>query len=163
MIVAFSISKTCTSYGLRCGAAVLCGKDPQQVREVEIVFEKAARATWSNIPNAAMDNFTWVTTENLENFLNEKQSYIDLLKQRSSIFLKEAKEANLPIYPYKEGFFVTLEIDNDLKQKYHEALMKEHIYTVQVNKGIRVAVCSLPIEKCYGLAKKMKEILDSIK
>ncbi|MBP3398997.1 MAG: aminotransferase class I/II-fold pyridoxal phosphate-dependent enzyme [Erysipelotrichaceae bacterium] len=163
LVVAFSISKTCTSYGLRCGAAVLCAKDPQQVREVEIVFEKAARATWSNIPNAAMDNFSWVTTENLENFLNEKQSYIDLLKQRSSIFLKEAKEANLPIYPYKEGFFVTVKIDNDLKQKYHEALMKEHIYTVQVNKGIRVAVCSLPVEKCYGLAQRMKKILDSIK
>lgn len=163
LVVAFSISKTCTSYGLRCGAAVLCGKDPQQVREVEIVFEKAARATWSNIPNAAMDNFSWVTTENIENFLNEKQSYIDLLKQRSSIFLKEAKEANLPIYPYKEGFFVTVKIDNDLKQKYHEALMKEHIYTVQVNKGIRVAVCSLPVEKCYGLAQRMKKILNSIK
>ena len=40
--------------------------------------------------------------------------------------------------------------------------MKEHIYTVQVNKGIRVDVCSLPIEKCYGLAQRMKEILDEI-
>lgn len=162
LIVAFSISKTCTSYGLRCGAAVLAGKNEQKVREVEIVFEKAARATWSNIPNAAMDTFTWATTENLNSFLNEKQPYIDLLKKRSSIFVQEAKEANLDIYPYKEGFFVTLKVDNHLKQAYHEALMKEHIYTVQVNKGIRVAVCSLPVEKCYGLAKKMKDIFTQL-
>lgn len=162
LIVAFSISKTCTSYGLRCGAAILCGKDEKQVREVEIVFEKAARATWSNIPNAAMDNFTWVTTENKDNFLAEKQPYIELMKQRSDIFLKEAKECNLPVYPYKEGFFITLQIENKLKQQFHEALMKEHIYTVQVNKGIRVAICSLPVEKCYGLAQKMKKILESI-
>lgn len=164
LIVAFSISKTCTSYGLRCGSAILCGKDANAVREVEIVFEKAARSIWSNIPNAAMDNFTWTTTENLDNFLDEKQAYIDLLKQRSSIFLKEAKEAELPVYPYKEGFFVTVKVeDNELKERYHQALMDEHIYTVQVNKGIRVAVCSLAVDKCYGLAAKMKEILDKTK
>ena len=162
-IVAFSISKTCTSYGLRCGAAVLCGKDAKKVREVEIVFEKVARATWSNIPNAAMDNFTWTTTENLDNFLNEKKPYIELIEKRASIFVSEAEKANLDIYPYKEGFFVTLKVeDNQFKQRYHEELMKHHIYTVQVNKGIRVAVCSLPVEKCYGLASKMKEILNTI-
>lgn len=160
-IVAFSISKTCTSYGLRCGAAVLCGKDEQKIREVEIVFEKAARAIWSNIPNAAMDTFTWTTTENLNHFLNEKKPYIELIEKRASIFVTEAKQANLDIYPYKEGFFVTLKVeDNQLKQRYHEELMKHHIYTVQVNKGIRVAVCSLPVGKCYGLAQKMKDILD---
>lgn len=163
-VVAFSISKTCTSYGLRCGAAVLCGKDAEKLREVEIVFEKVARATWSNIPNAAMDNFTWTTTENLNNFLSEKQPYIDLIEKRASIFVSEAKEADLEIYPYKEGFFVTLKVeDNQLKQRYHQELMNHHIYTVQVNKGIRVAVCSLPVEKCYGLARKMKDILDTMK
>ena len=41
--------------------------------------------------------------------------------------------------------------------------MKEDIYTVKVNKGIRVAICSLSIAKCKGLAKRMKEILDEVK
>ena len=40
--------------------------------------------------------------------------------------------------------------------------MKEHIYTVKVNKGIRVAVCSLSKEKTDGLAKRMKEIFDEV-
>ena len=62
--IAFSCSKTVTSYGLRCGAAIVLGKDPEKVDEVEIVMEKKARATWSNIPNAAMENFTWVVNEN---------------------------------------------------------------------------------------------------
>ena len=52
--------------------------------------------------------------------------------------------------------------DNAQRDAFHEALMKEHIYTVKVNKGIRVAVCSLPVEKCYGLAKRMKDILDTL-
>lgn len=161
VVVAFSCSKTLTSYGLRCGGAVICAQSKESVRQAEIVFEKTARAIWSNIPNAAMDNFTEVTTTHLDEFLNEKQFYVDLLKQRSEIFMEEADACGLVYYPYKEGFFVTVKVeDNARKARYHEALMKEHIYTVQVNKGIRVAVCSLSVDKCKGLAKRMKDILD---
>lgn len=163
-IVAFSCSKTCTSYGLRCGAAVMIGKNADKVREVEIVFEKTARAMWSNIPNAAMDNFTWVTTVNKTNFMAEKKKYVDLLRERSSIFIQEAKQCQLPLYPFKEGFFVTIKIeDKAWLDRYHQALIDHHIYTVKVNKGIRVGICSMNIEKTKGLADKMKEILDSSK
>lgn len=161
--VAFSCSKALTSYGLRCGASVLLAKKKDAVREAEIVMEKIARATWSNIPNAAMSNFVWLVTENKEKFLQEKQKYIDLMKQRSDIFLQEAKQVHLDCYPYKEGFFVTLRMpNNDFREKFHKAMMDQHIYTVQVNMGIRVAVCSLPLTKVKGLAKKMKEIEESI-
>lgn len=163
-IVAFSCSKTCTSYGLRCGAAVMIGKNADKVREVEIVFEKTARAMWSNIPNAAMDNFTWVTTVNKDNFMMEKKKYVDLLKERSSIFIQEAKQCQLPVYPFKEGFFVTIKIEEKaLLDQYHQALIDHHIYTVKVNKGIRVGICSLSVEKTKGLAFKMKEILKNCK
>lgn len=164
VIVAFSCSKTLTSYGLRCGAAIILNQKQESVREVEIVFEKKARATWSNIPNAAMANFVWLVTQDRKHLLDEKQKYIDLMKERSSIFLAEAKECGLDIYPYKEGFFVTLRFeDNDVRSRFHEALMQNHIYTVQVNHGIRVAVCSLPVKKVYGLAARMKAIEESVK
>lgn len=164
VVIAFSCSKSLTSYGLRCGGAVILGQKEEDVRNVEIVFEKAARAIWSNIPNAAMDNFTYVTTINKDAYLKEKAAYIKLLKKRSDLFMSEAKAADLVCYPYKEGFFVTLKFDdNELRDQYHEALMKELIFTVKVNKGIRVAVCSLSTEKCIGLAKRMKEILDQVK
>lgn len=163
-VIAFSCSKTLTSYGLRCGAAVLLAKQAEAVRSVEIVFEKTARATWSNIPNAAMDNFTAVTTVHREEYEEEKQQHVDHLKQRSDIFVREANACDLPIYPYKEGFFVTVRVeDNALRDRYHEALMDHLIFTVKVNKGIRVAVCSLPIASCYGLAKRMKDILEGSK
>lgn len=163
VIIAFSCSKSLTSYGLRCGAAILMAKTKEAVRSVEIVFEKAARATWSNIPNAAMDNFTFVTTKNAESYMEEKAFYTKLLKERSSIFVEEAKACGLLCYPYKEGFFVTVKMeDNKIRDAYHEALMQHHIYTVKVNKGIRVAVCSLPVEKCKGLAKNMYDILQEL-
>ena len=164
VLVAFSCSKTLTSYGLRCGAAVIMAQKQESVREVEIVMEKKARATWSNIPNAAMANFVWIVNNDRDRFLAEKQKYIDLIQKRASIFIQEANEAGLKIYPYKEGFFVTLRMDdNNQRSRYHDALMKEHIYTVEVNHGIRVAVCSLPVKKVYGLAKRMKEIQEKTK
>ena len=88
VVVAFSCSKTLTSYGLRCGAALLLGKNKDAVREIEIVMEKTARATWSNIPNAAMDNFVYVTTTGRKAFDKEKGSYVSLMKQRSDIARK---------------------------------------------------------------------------
>ncbi|MCF0115726.1 MAG: aminotransferase class I/II-fold pyridoxal phosphate-dependent enzyme, partial [Erysipelotrichaceae bacterium] len=160
--IAFSCSKTLTSYGLRLGASVVLGKNPETLREVEIEYQKTARATWSNCPNAVMDNFTWVTTDNLEAFNAEKDIYIDLLKKRADIFLSEAKEVGLDTYPYKEGFFVTLRFpDNARRDEVHKALMDNHIYTVCANKGIRVGLCSTSIKKCTGLAKKIKEVMNS--
>ena len=161
-IIAFSCSKSLTSYGLRCGAAILLGKDQEIVRGVEIVFEKAARATWSNVANAAMDNFTYVTTTNKDNYMKEKDMYVKLLKERSDIFTSEAKACGLACYPYKEGFFVTVKIDdNKVRDMYHDKLMENNIFTVKVNKGIRVAVCSLSVDGCKGLAKRMKDILET--
>lgn len=162
VIVAFSISKSMTSYGLRCGAAILLGKTQDAVDELKIVFEKSARATWSNINNGAMETFSKIMEEKKPEYLAEKQKYVDLLKQRSDLFLKQAEEAGLKHYPYKEGFFVTLAMDNDTRDKYHAALIDENIYTVKVNKGIRVAICSMPLKKVDGLAKRMKEILDTV-
>ncbi|MCF0245232.1 MAG: aminotransferase class I/II-fold pyridoxal phosphate-dependent enzyme [Ileibacterium sp.] len=162
VVVAFSISKSMTSYGLRCGAAIILANSEEAVNEIKIVFEKEARATWSNINNGAMEMFVDVLENHRDKYLEEKQEYVDLLEERSRIFVEEAKEAGLSHYPYKEGFFITLDMDNDTRDRFHEALMAEHIYTVKVNQGIRVAVCAIPAAQIKGLAGRMKEILDQI-
>jgi len=151
-----------TSYGMRCGAAILMAKDEKALEDMKNVFEKSARATWSNINNGAMAMFVDVLENHRDAYNEERRKYVALLKERSSIFVEEAKEVGLKHYPYKEGFFVTLSMDNETRDKFHAALMENHIYTVKVNQGIRVAVCSLSIEKCKGLAGKMKKILDTI-
>ena len=163
IVIAFSCSKTCTSYGLRIGAGITLTKKEENLKELETIFAKMARSTWSNIANAGMENFVRVTVDNLEVFEKEKAKYIDLLKARSDIFIKEAKEVGLPFYPFKEGFFVTIKMDsNEKAQKYHELLIENFIYTVLVDKGIRVGICSISVEEAKGLANKMKDIYDKI-
>ena len=162
VVVSFSLSKSMTSYGLRCGAAIILGQKKESVNQVKIVFEKNARATWSNINNGAMETFVDVLDNHGEEYDQERLKYVKLLKERGDIFTTEADEVGLKYYPYKEGFFVTLAMDNETRDKYHEALMANNIFTVKVNLGIRVAICSLSVEKTKGLAKKMKDILDTI-
>lgn len=162
VVVAFSLSKSMTAYGMRCGAAIILTKDEDNLRDIKNVFEKDARATWSNVNNGAMAMFVDVIENHQEAYNTERRKYVDLLRERSEIFINEAAEVGLKHYPYREGFFVTLSMDNDLRDRYHEVLMQNHIYTVKVNKGIRVAVCSLSVDKTKGLAKKMKDILDTL-
>lgn len=162
VVVAFSLSKSMTSYGMRCGAAILMAKNPEIVNQLKTVFEKDARATWSNVNNGAMAMFVDVLDNRMEDYDAERQKYVALLKERSEIFRNEADAAGLAYYPYREGFFVTLSMDNDLRDRYHEALMENNIFTVKVNKGIRVAICSMPVAKVKGLAGHMKEILDEV-
>ena len=162
VIVAFSISKSMTAYGLRCGAAIVLAKTLEAVNELKVVFEKAARATWSNINNGAMVAFAHLMEQNKEAYNAERQEYVNLLKKRSDLFLQQAAQVGLKHYPYKEGFFVTLEMDNDTRDAFHQALINENIFTVKVNKGIRVAICSMPIAKVDGLAFRMKDILDTV-
>ena len=111
-----------------------------------------------------MANFVWVVNENREAYLKEQQSYVKALQARSSLFKQEAQECGLDIYPYKEGFFITLRVkDNEEGKKLHAALMRKHIYTVLVNKGIRVGICALPLEKVRGLAQKIRAVQLDIK
>ena len=163
LIIAYSYSKAFTSYGLRLGAAIIAHKNTEVIEKVSNAFDKSCRTYWSNVNNGAMINFVNVLNNNKEEYLTEKDYYINLLRKRAEIIIKESKECNLDLYPFNEGFFLTLKVDNSIKDKYHDALLKEHIYTVKVNDGIRIAICSLPINKCYGLALKLKTILEKVK
>ena len=163
LVIAYSCSKAFTSYGFRLGAAIIAHKNEEILNQIKNAYDKSCRTFWSNSNNGAMVNFVNVLTNYKEEYLKEKEYYINLLKERSSVIIKEAKEVNLPIYNFKEGFFITVKVSNSLKAKYHEELLKNDIYTVTVNEGIRIAICSLSIDKCYGLARKLKDILDIVK
>ncbi len=161
--IAFSMSKTMTAYGIRCGALILIHKDEKILRSCQNALARSCRSLWSNINNAAMIAFSKVLSDKYEAFKKEKEVYIKLLKERSEIFLKEAFESRLSIYPYQEGFFITVKCeDNGKRDLLHEALMAAHIYTVKVNRGIRIAICSIPKRKLSGMAKRIKVISDRI-
>lgn len=164
VLIAASCSKSFSYYGHRLGALIILNKNKDIVEEVEKGGELKVRCTWSTCNNTAMLNVADVLNNYSEEYIEEKAKYIDLIKERSDIFLKEAKENNLDFYPYDEGFFITLRfLDEDLNSKVHSALLDNHIYTVKTVKGIRIAICSMSKNSIIGLAKKIKDVVKSVK
>ncbi|MEA5026580.1 Histidinol-phosphate aminotransferase [bioreactor metagenome] len=163
VIVAHSCSKTLTSYGMRLGAAIILAQEQSVVTGIKDAFINSARSIWSNVNNSWMDNFSQVVTANKDAFIKEKQQYIQLLQARSEVFIREAQSVGLAIYPYKEGFFITVKVPDIAKlTAYHQALMDNNIFTVKLMDSIRLAICSVPVSKMTGLAIRMKKILDQL-
>ena len=161
-IIAFSTSKTLTAYGARAGAAVCITKNEKELEKFINAGIYSARSIWSTVNNSAMELFYEVTMipENKDKYIKEKQYYVDLIKERAQIFVEEAKECGLVTYPFREGFFVTVKVSDDTeKEALNLKLQEQNIFTVEVDGGLRIAVCSVPKRKLKGLAKRIKDVM----
>lgn len=160
VLIAVSCSKSFSYYGVRLGALIAINNDKEVVDQFINLATRLARATWSNASNGAMLNVTEMLTNHYDEYVKERDASKIMLKKRTDMFVEQAKECGLETYPYTEGFFVTLKVeDNNLRDKWHQRLIDDHIYTIKVNKGIRVGVCSIPLKKLDGLAKRIKDLM----
>lgn len=160
--VAASCSKTFSYYGQRLGALIIINKDKEFVDLFINQCEKHIRTSYGSCNNGSMIAITNVLNNHFDEFKEELNEYRNLLRQRTELFIKESNEVGLNLYPYNDGFFVTIKYDNEFRDKLHALLIENHIYCVKVNKGIRVGLCSTPLDKVSGLAKKIKDIELSI-
>jgi len=162
VVQTFSLSKSFTCYGLRVGAQIGISKNKGVLEEFRRANEFSCRAKWSNVSNGGMEVIPHIMNSRniMKSYSEERDGFIKLVRERSEIFLAEAKTHDLPLYKYVEGFFVTIMVDKDIIDGIHEGLKARNIYTIKQSKGIRIALCSLPKRKVAGLAEKIKEVID---
>ena len=156
--ICMSFSKTFSFYGLRIGALSILAPSEKQTEEIFDGFKRGARALWSTSNHMAMNAIAdLLSHENTKADLKEEVSLNrDLVHKRATLFLEEAKECGLEVYPYRFGFFCSLPCEDAiiLCQK----LKEEGIYLAPVStKVLRVALCCIPTDQVKGLAKKIKE------
>lgn len=160
VLIGVSCSKSFSYYGVRLGALIGINNDLEFIKKFENLASRLARTTWSNCSNGAMINVTEMLTNHYDEYIKERDDSKLMLKKRSDLFISQAKECGLETYPYTEGFFVTLKVEDLTKRdEIHTRLMENHIYTIKVNKGIRVGICSIPLNKIDGLAKRIKDLM----
>ncbi|MBQ6478772.1 MAG: aminotransferase class I/II-fold pyridoxal phosphate-dependent enzyme [Erysipelotrichaceae bacterium] len=160
VLIAASASKAFSYYGQRIGALIAIHNDPAFLDHFLNLSSRLARATWSNLSNAAMLNITEVLEHHNEEYREELMQAKEMLKKRTDLFIRQAEECGLKLYRFSDGFFVTIEMeDNETRDIFHQKLIEHHIYTIKVNRGIRVALCSLSLETVDGLAGKIKELM----
>ena len=155
--IAFSCSKTFSVYGLRLGAQILLSKNEKFVKDIYDSTCFLARTRWSNVSKAGLSMMIKINKnpDLKEEICKEIDEAIDVVMNRGKIFVEEAKECGLDIYPYSGGFFITVFAEDGLK--FAEELKQEGIYVLGFKKAIRIAICSVPVFELKGLAKRIKD------
>jgi len=157
VVVAFSISKSLTMYGLRTGAAVCVSSDKGVAEEFSGVFEASNRGTWSNGTRCGMKLLSVIMNDKelLRKVDEEREQVRLLLEKRAEVFTNEAKSVKLDICPYNAGFFVTIPAAQP--EESCKLLKKDNIFAVPISRGIRFAICSVPLYKMKGIAEKIRK------
>jgi len=160
VVVAFSISKSLTMYGLRTGAAVCVSSDKGVVEEFSGVFEASNRGTWSNGTRCGMKLLSVIMNDKelLRKVDEEREEVRLLLEKRAEVFINEAKSVKLDIFPYNAGFFITIPASQS--EESCKLLKKDNIFAVPISRGIRFAICSVPLYKMKGIAEKVKKAVE---
>ena len=160
VLIAASCSKAFSYYGYRLGMLIAINNDEEFLDHFINLASRFARATWSNINNAGMLTVAEVLDHHYDEYRKELEEARKMLKRRVDLFVEQAEENKLELYTFSDGFFVTIRMkDNEERDKVHQRLIDSHIYTIKVNKGIRLGLCSVPYETVDGLAKKIKELM----
>ena len=158
--ISASCSKAFSYYGQRLGLLSIINNDQEFVEHFINLASRLARATWSNLNNAGMLVIAEVLKNHIDEYKKELSDAKAMLKRRVDLFVEQARENELELYKFSDGFFVTVKMENnDIRDQVHNRLIDEHIYTIKVNKGIRIGLCSTSMDIVDGLSNKIKEFM----
>lgn len=162
VMVAFSMSKAYTAYGLRTGAAIGFSSNKEIADEFFYSASHANRANWSNGVRSSMQILSNIYRDKDKNkaYHDELEKVRQMLEKRAQAFVEEAEKIGLKIFPYRGGFFISIPCENS--NAIGDDLEKENIFAIALAKGIRFAVCAVPEEQCRLAPKLIKESMDRI-
>ncbi|MFZ7131412.1 MAG: pyridoxal phosphate-dependent aminotransferase [Eubacteriales bacterium] len=162
-IVAFSMSKGYTFYGLRSGAIIGISSDEEIANEFKNVCSYSNRGVWSSGTRSAMEVLIKIyeDQEVLHRVQGERAHYRDVLNKRAEAFVTNAEDIELGICPYKDGFFISIPCNDPIKLS--KELQKDHAFLVPLKKGLRFAACSVSLEKCNITPKLIKDAMLRLK
>ena len=114
VVIAHSLSKAYTLYGMRCGAMICMAKTEEIAAEFKRVCEFSARASWSNCPRAPQVILSKIYQDpKLKAKVDEeRKGFRDMLLRRGKAFEEAAAEAGLAMVPFDAGFFASVPCEN---------------------------------------------------
>ena len=148
LTVVFSMSKSFTMCGMRCGAVVCLSPTKEAAESFKAAMSFSSRSTWSNVIRSAQKVLVEICLDpkQKEEADNERRKFAQTITYRGKTFMAEAEKAGLKCCPYKHGFFITIPYKDP--QKLADELQKELIFVVPLEKGIRFSPCAVTEDKC---------------
>jgi len=159
-LIAHSLSKAYTLYGMRCGATICIAKDKAIADEFRQVCEFSSRSTWSNCAKAPQVILTKIyEDEDLKaRVYEERKQHRDMLIARAKAFEAAAAECGLETVPFDTGFFVSVPCSEP--DKVCALLEEEGIFLIPLAKGIRVSIASVAEDICRKIPARIKAAMD---
>lgn len=163
IVIAYSMSKAYTAYGMRSGAAIGISSNEDIADDFYYSLLHANRANWSNGNHGAMEILSQLNEngEMRKSYEKDLDIYKNILNNRAQAFIKASQEVGLEILPYFGGFFISIPIENS--EKIADDLEKENLFLIANKNGLRFAVCAVSEEKCSKAPRIIKKVIDSYK
>jgi aromatic-amino-acid transaminase len=157
LLVAWSASKSLTSYGMRVGALVALVPDERTRRRIGSALGYACRGTWSNCNHGGMRVAARLlgTPELRDRVAGERAGIVKLLSERVRAFNEAATARGLKYPRYDGGFFVTV-FSKDAK-KAAEKMKERGVFVVPMKGALRAALCAIPVRDVPRLVDAMAE------
>lgn len=160
--VIFSMSKSFTMCGLRCGAIVCLSPTDEAAQSFKAAMTFSSRSTWSNVIRPAQKVLVDIClNEELKQEADrQREKFRLIITRRGHTFLEEAEKVGLTCCPYKHGFFIT--VPSEQADELARELQKEQVYVVPLAKGIRFSPCAVTEEKCRRAPGIIKRVMDRL-
>ena len=154
-VISYSLSKSYTMYGMRCGAVICMAPTKEIADEFKSVCEYSARAAWSNCNRSGQMILTKIYEDPqlLARVQEERAGFRDMLLRRGRAFEDAAQKAGLEIVPFDAGFFTSVPCNDP--EAAAACLEQEGIFLIPMVKGLRVSVASIPETVCRILPSKI--------
>lgn len=158
-VIAYSLSKTYTLYGTRCGAMICMAKTAEIAGEFKRVCEFSARGSWSNSAKLAQVVLSRVYSDKalLKKVSDERAGYREMLLRRGRAFEEEAKKVGLDMVPFDAGFFISIPCENP--DEISRKLEQEGLFIVPLAKGLRVSAASISEAACRKIPAMIKKAM----
>ncbi len=161
-LMAYSMSKTFTLYGMRGGALICMAPTKEIAEEFRRVCEYSSRASWSNCSRPAQMVLSKIYDDPalMEKVDAERREAREMLHRRGKAFEEEAAKVGLKMVPFDSGFFASVPYaDPDtLAAK----LQEYDVFLIPFAKGIRVSLAGISEAACRKIpaliVKAMKEL-----
>lgn len=150
-LMAYSMSKTFTLYGMRGGALICMAPTKEIADEFRRVCEYSSRASWSNCsrPTMMVLSKIYEDPELMAKVDAERRSARDMLHRRGKAFEEEAAKVGLKMVPFDAGFFASIPYDDP--DTLAAKLQDYDVFLIPFAKGIRVSLAGIKEEACRKL------------
>lgn len=153
----FSMSKSFTMPGIRCGALAAFAQTEEAAEEFQNTMAYSSRSVWSNTVRPAQRVLVDICEDPrlFKAAGEERRIFAETIVRRGERFMAEAAYRGLACCPYSSGFFVSVPCREPATLA--QELMAQNVFVVPLQQGIRVSVCSTHTDKCVRAAAIIAE------